>query len=75
MAHGYQVLRDGTETIYFAAEPYAPALEGGLRYDDAQLAIAWPLPVTLISERDRTWKSLEGIESEVTRRMTLESRP
>jgi len=31
---------------------YDPTFEGGLRYDDPRLSIAWPLPPTQVSQRD-----------------------
>ncbi len=54
-AHGYQTLADDTELCYQTSEPYAPELARGIRYDDAAFGIAWPLPVTSISEADRSW--------------------
>jgi dTDP-4-dehydrorhamnose 3,5-epimerase len=67
--HGYQVLRDGTETSYQVGEFYAPGHEGGLRYDDPDLGLSWPLPVTEISEKDRRWQLLSEVEPEVRARM------
>jgi dTDP-4-dehydrorhamnose 3,5-epimerase len=40
-AHGYRVLVDGTETSYPVSEFDAPALEGGLHYDDPRLGLEW----------------------------------
>ena len=54
-AHGFQVLEDDSELIYFHSEEYQPTAEDGLRYDDPALAIDWPLPVTTVSERDRSF--------------------
>ena len=51
-AHGYQTLEDATEIFYQMNEFYAPELATGLRYDDPKLGIKWPLPVTLVSEKD-----------------------
>jgi len=34
---------------------YHPDLERGLLHDDPVLAIDWPLPVTVVSDKDRTW--------------------
>jgi dTDP-4-dehydrorhamnose 3,5-epimerase len=68
-AHGYQVLADNTETTYQVGEFYAPETEGGLRYDDPKLGLAWPLPVAEISEKDEGWALLEEVEPEVRRRM------
>lgn len=70
-AHGYQVLADVTETSYMVGEFYAPDLEGGLRHDDAELGIVWPLPVGEMSEKDRAWRRLSEIEPELRRRMAL----
>ena len=57
--HGYQALTDGAEVIYHVSEPYAPDRERGLRYDDPVLAIRWPLPVSVISDKDRSWPLIE----------------
>jgi dTDP-4-dehydrorhamnose 3,5-epimerase len=68
-AHGYQVLRDETETSYQVGEFYTPGAEGGLLHDDLRLGLKWPLPVTVISDKDRTWKPLEEQELEIKQRM------
>ena len=51
-AHGFQTLSDDCELIYLHSTPYAPAAEGALHVADPALAIAWPLPITDITERD-----------------------
>ena len=68
-AHGYQALRDKTETSYQVGEFYTPGTEGGLMYNDPRLKLKWPLPVTVISDKDNAWKLLEEIEPELKRRM------
>jgi dTDP-4-dehydrorhamnose 3,5-epimerase len=70
-AHGYQVLEDNTETTYQVGQFYTPAAESGLRYSDWRLAVAWPLPVTDMSEKDRSWRVLEQAEPEIRARMTV----
>src|SRR6266850_4641678 len=70
-AHGYQVLRDDTDTSYQVGEFYAPDAEGGLRYNDRRLGLKWPLPVTLISSKDEGWNLLDEIEPEIRRRMIV----
>jgi dTDP-4-dehydrorhamnose 3,5-epimerase len=52
-AHGFQVLEPGSEVMYLVTAPYAPEMEGGVAYNDPRLGISWPLPVTVLSERDR----------------------
>lgn len=51
-AHGFQTLADHTELLYLHTAPYAASHESGIRYDDPELAIAWPLRVSQISARD-----------------------
>lgn len=70
-AHGYQALRDNTETSYQVGEFYTPNADGGLVYNDPRLGLEWPLPVSMISEKDKVWKLLDEIEPELKRRMTL----
>ena len=74
-AHGYQVLRDRTETSYQVGEFYAPGAEGGLRYDDPRLGISWPLRPTVISEKDQVWRLLSDFEPELRDRLEFPSRP
>jgi dTDP-4-dehydrorhamnose 3,5-epimerase len=63
-AHGFQTLADETEVLYQMSAPYAPDHAGGVRFDDPALGIAWPCPVTAISDRDRAWPLLEGYSSD-----------
>lgn len=57
-AHGFQTLVDDVEVSYLVTAAYAPAAEGGLRWNDPQLGIAWPLPVSTISDKDAAWPLL-----------------
>jgi dTDP-4-dehydrorhamnose 3,5-epimerase len=57
-AHGYQTLSDDVQVEYLMNERYAPDLADGFRHDDPEAAIAWPLPVTLVSDRDLAWAPL-----------------
>ena len=72
-AHGYQALEDNTETTYHVGEFYTPGSEGGLRYDDPGLKLTWPLPVTVISDKDLQWRPLAEIETSLKSRMSLEA--
>jgi dTDP-4-dehydrorhamnose 3,5-epimerase len=58
-AHGYQSLEDDTEVFYQVTGSYEPSAERGLRYDDPALGIEWPLPVTVISDKDAAWPLLD----------------
>lgn len=57
-AHGFQTLRDHTEVSYLISEFYDPESADGIRFDDPALAIDWPLPVSVISEKDKGWREL-----------------
>jgi len=55
-AHGFHVLSDSVVFIYKVDNPYSPAFERNLRYNDPQLGIDWLLPdgqTPLLSEKDR----------------------
>lgn len=58
--HGFQTLTDDTEVAYLISDYYAPSAAGGVRYDDPAFSIEWPLPVSMISERDRTYPNFSG---------------
>ena len=49
-----------SEVSYLVSNVYAPEAAAGVRYDDPALGIAWPLPVTKISARDKTWPDLSS---------------
>jgi dTDP-4-dehydrorhamnose 3,5-epimerase len=70
-AHGYQALRDNTDTSYQVGEFYTPGCEGGLMYNDPGLGLKWPLPVSVISDKDQAWKSFKDAEAEIRQRMKI----
>lgn len=53
-AHGFQVLEEDSELLYLHTAPYTPSSEGALRFDDPKISVKWPLPLTEISERDKS---------------------
>lgn len=64
-AHGFQVLEPDSELLYLHSASYAPAYEGGVRWDDPQIGVEWPLPAVDVSARDNAHSLLtddfEGI--------------
>lgn len=58
-AHGFQALTDDVVMVYAMSEFYAPASEDGVAHDDPQIGIAWPLPVSVLSDRDASLPRLE----------------
>ena len=53
-AHGYQTLKDNTGVFYEMGAYYNPEAARGIRFNDPAFGITWPLPVSAISERDKT---------------------
>ncbi|MBO6205853.1 MAG: dTDP-4-dehydrorhamnose 3,5-epimerase [Lachnospiraceae bacterium] len=65
-AHGFVVLSDYAEFCYKCSDFYHPGDEGGLRYNDPDIAIEWPIPEDMelnINERDRNWPSFADYRS------------
>jgi dTDP-4-dehydrorhamnose 3,5-epimerase len=51
-AHGFQAAVDDCEVLYLHTASYDPGAERGVHPQDPLVAIAWPLPVEHLSERD-----------------------
>jgi dTDP-4-dehydrorhamnose 3,5-epimerase len=54
-AHGFQALTDNAEVGYLISAFYEPSAASGVRYDDPAFQIRWPLPVTVVSDKDKSW--------------------
>ena len=52
-AHGFQALTDPADVSYRIDRPHDPAEDISIIFNDPDLAIPWPLPVTVMSPRDR----------------------
>lgn len=53
-AHGFQTLADNTEVDYEITPAYVPGADRGFRFDDPELAIAWPIADVIVSDRDKS---------------------
>lgn len=51
-AHGFCVLSDEVDFQYKCTELYDPTDEGGIRWDDPQIAIDWPISEPILSNKD-----------------------
>jgi dTDP-4-dehydrorhamnose 3,5-epimerase len=58
-AHGFITLVDNTEITYQVSQFYTPGSEKGIRFNDSAFNIHWPLEVSVISDKDRTWPDFE----------------
>ena len=59
MAHGFQTLTDNCEVLYFMSEYYSPDHASGVRWDDSNFNIKWPLANPSLSDKDKTWPLLK----------------
>ena len=60
-AHGFLALEDDTLFTYLCGDRYDPESDGGIRWDDPQLAVSWPLDRVerlIISDKDAALPTL-----------------
>jgi len=58
-AHGFLTLEDDTEAFYFVDEFYAPDQERGIRWNDPEFGIDWPIEPVIVSDKDREHRDFE----------------
>lgn len=62
--HGFLTLKDNTHFLYKCSAEYEPASDGGVRWNDSDLAIEWPLDPgqrPLVSEKDEKLPYLKDL--------------
>lgn len=63
-AHGFCVLGDTPADVYYKCTAmYNPDGEGGIRFDDPDFNIPWPIKTPIISERDKKQQSFAEYRS------------
>jgi dTDP-4-dehydrorhamnose 3,5-epimerase len=62
IAHGFQALTDDAIVSYYIAQFYEPERSAGVRFDDPEIGIKWPLPPTAMSKRDLTLPFLAELD-------------
>src|SRR6202000_2046637 len=61
-AHGFQALTDPADVSYRIDRPHDPTEDVSIAFDDPSLHIPWPLPVTLMSVRDKNAPALAKVK-------------
>ena len=63
-AHGFLVLSDEAIFTYKVDNPYAPQADAGIRFDDPEIGIEWPIDPKdmLLSEKDKKHPGLREAE-------------
>jgi len=64
-AHGFSVLSDWADLHYKVSQRYDPADEGGLIWNDAEVAIDWPIKDPVVSERDARYPTLKYLSQDL----------
>lgn len=59
--HGFAVLSEEADFTYLVSSYYDPATEAGIRWDDPEIGVEWPLDEPLLSERDKAAPTLSEI--------------
>lgn len=65
-AHGFQTLSDDVTMIYFHSTAYTPQSEAGIRWDDPDMAINWPMAPTSVSDRDQALGALAELDEGIS---------
>jgi dTDP-4-dehydrorhamnose 3,5-epimerase len=74
-AHGWQALTDDAEIAYLVQGFWSPESERGLRPDDPEVGIAWPLPPRNMNVRDTGWPLVGSREGLPTQRISRARAP
>ncbi|GGK33563.1 dTDP-4-dehydrorhamnose 3,5-epimerase [Nocardia camponoti] len=63
--HGFQAITDVADVCYRIDRPHDPTEDIGVAYNDPDLAIEWPLPVTIVSPRDASAASYADLRTKL----------
>jgi dTDP-4-dehydrorhamnose 3,5-epimerase len=58
-AHGFITLTDGAEVTYCIDAPFDAAAGRGARFDDPAFGITWPMPPSVIADKDLGWPGFD----------------
>lgn len=63
--HGFCVFTEEADVAYKLTSYYDPETEAGIRWDDPDIGVAWPIQHPLLSDRDKLAPALAEIEDEL----------
>jgi len=62
-AHGFCVLSEEAEIVYYCSNEYAPDLDRSILWNDPAISVSWPIKEPLISAKDAGGKPLSEAEN------------
>lgn len=62
-AHGFCVTSETAYFSYKCTDIYAPDCEGGIRWNDPEIGIEWPLDEVALSDKDQKYPCLKDMPS------------
>jgi dTDP-4-dehydrorhamnose 3,5-epimerase len=60
-AHGFCVLSETVDVTYKCTALYNPSEDAGIRWDDPEIGIDWPISTPVVSEKDRNAPLLRDV--------------
>ncbi|HBC93046.1 MAG TPA: dTDP-4-dehydrorhamnose 3,5-epimerase [Pelotomaculum sp.] len=63
-AHGFCVISETALFAYKCTDLYNPGAEGGIKWDDPDIGIDWPISTPILSEKDSVYPKLGDIPIE-----------
>jgi len=60
-AHGFLTLENNCEVLYQMSESYHPEAAQGVRWDDPAFGIQWPIPLSIISDKDLNYQAFNRV--------------
>jgi dTDP-4-dehydrorhamnose 3,5-epimerase len=58
-AHGFQSQENDSVVFYQITQEYSPNHAIGIRWDDPNIGITWPLSSTIVSKKDQMWNYIQ----------------
>tara|TARA_B100000780_G_scaffold264088_1_gene218454 strand:+ start:5303 stop:5878 length:576 start_codon:yes stop_codon:yes gene_type:complete len=72
--HAFITLEPNSTAVYAISSVYAIEHESGICFDDPLLNIDWPIKPSVVSDKDRSWGSLEERISELDKNFMIEKK-
>lgn len=71
-AHGFCVLSETAQLIYYCTQVYSPEHERGIIWNDKELDIAWPIENPILSDRDKDLQLLNQTDNNFSYKTQME---